>query len=356
MPAYATERLKDVDRPLSLVAAVVGRAIGAAASAARAADGRLLVVRPGGMGDLIAAQIAVEELGRDPRADVRWVVERRSAAWARNQGLDHVAYDDRPAAALAALAGRHAVVVNTEQLFGLSQGLTLAAGRRGGRAFAFATNRGSRAAIRVPYDAYDEHETVAFGRLLAVAWGLPFAPDAPPRPRARRRPSDGTLLVAVSGRQSPTRSLGVEQWAAIARAWAAGRPLTVVAAPIDRAFADELAAQLGAGATREDHGFDALCDRIARAEGLLTMDGGPVHIASYHGTPTRTIFTSGREGKWAPLAEGSEIVRTSGLWCQPCTLFGQTPPTRNALACHRLDPVADVSPSPALLAAAAADV
>jgi ADP-heptose:LPS heptosyltransferase len=78
------------------------------------------------------------------------------------------------------------------------------------------------------------------------------------------------------------------------------------------------------------------------------MDGGPVHIASYYGTPARTIFTSGREGKWAPLAEGSEIVRTRDLWCQPCTLFGQTPPTRNALACHRLDPVADVRPSPAL--------
>jgi ADP-heptose:LPS heptosyltransferase len=346
MPAYATERLKEIDRPLSLLGAVVGRAIGGLASLGRAADGRLLVVRPGGMGDLIAAQIAVEDLGRDPRRDVRWVVERRSAAWARYQGLDHVAYDDKPAAALVALAGRHATVANTEQLFGLSQGLTLAAGRRGGRAFAFATNRASRVAKRIPYDAYDEHETVAFGRMFAAAWGAPFTPVA--KPRSRSRPSDGTLLVAISGLQSPTRTLALERWAAIARAWAAGRTVTVVAAPIDRAFADALAAKLGDGARREDYGFDALCDRIATAEGLLTMDGGPVHIASYYGTPARTIFTSGRESKWAPLAEGSEIVRTRDLWCQPCTLFGQTPPTRNALACHRLDAVADVRPSPAL--------
>jgi ADP-heptose:LPS heptosyltransferase len=346
MPAYATERLKDIDRPLSLVGAVAGRAIGGLASLGRAADDRLLVVRPGGMGDLIAAQIAVEDLGRDPRRDVRWVVERRSAAWARHQGLDYIAYDDKPAAALAALAGRHATVANTEQLFGLSHALTLASGRRGGRAFAFATNRAARAAIRVPYDAYDEHETVAFGRMFAAAWGLPFTPVA--QPRSRSRPSDGTLLVAISGLQSPTRTLALERWAAIASAWAAGRTVTVVAAPIDRAFADALAAELGEGARREDHGFDALCERIATAEGLLTMDGGPVHIASYYGTPARTIFTSGREGKWAPLAEGSEIVRTRDLWCQPCTLFGQTPSTRNALACHRLDPVVDVRPSPAL--------
>ncbi|HMJ36417.1 MAG TPA: glycosyltransferase family 9 protein [Baekduia sp.] len=348
MSTYSTERLKDVDRLLAPVGAVVGGAIATAGSLLRGADDRLLVLRPGGMGDLVAAQIAVEELGRDPRSDVRWVVEQRSAAWARHQRLDHLAYDADPVGVLRGLAGRHPVVVNTEQLFGLSQALAVAARRRGGRALAFATNRAARFALAVPYDVYDEHETVAFRRILGVAWGVPVSSGARPQPRPRSTPSDGTLLIAISGRQSVTRTLSVERWAAVAAAWAGERAVTVVAAPVDRDFADALAHRLGDRAGREDHGFDALCYRIAAAEGLLTMDGGPVHIASYYGTPTRTIFTSGREAKWAPLAQGSEIVRTSGLWCQPCTLFGQTPPTRNDLACHRLDPLADVRPSPAL--------
>ncbi len=299
------------------------------------------------MGDLIAAQIAVERLGRDPCRDVRWVVERRSAAWARLQELDYLVYDEHPAAVLRALAGRYALVVNTEQRFGLSHALARAAVAGGGRLLAPSTNRAARSAESVRYDPYDEHETVAFGRLFAAAWNIGPSFDQP-AVRPRTTPSDGTLLVAISGRQSPTRSLNAETWSALVRAWAGDRAVAIVGAPVDDTFADELAATLGAGAARLGLGFDALCVRIAAAEGVLTVDGGPVHIAGYYGTPTRAVFTSGRERKWAPLAEGSEIVRTSGLACQPCTLFGQTPPCPNRLMCHTLDPTTDVSRSPAL--------
>lgn len=345
--AYKTERLKRIDKWATPTAAFLGRVISAATGWRARCDERPVVIRPGGMGDLIAAQIAVEELGRDPRADVRWVVERRSAAWARLQRLDHLTYDGGAVRALAAIAGRHRAVVNTEQLFGLSQGLANAVRAHGGRVLVPETNRGSRFGTAVPYDPLDEHETVAFRRMLRAAWRLE-PDDGLPRPRRRMVPSDGTLIVAISGRQSTTRSLDVGAWAEIASAWAAGRELLVVAAPVDHPFADDLAAALGEQARRLELGFDDLAGRIASAEGLLTMDGGPVHIAGYYGTPTRAIFTSGREVKWAPLSEGSEILRTRDLWCQPCTLFGQTPPCVNALACHRLDPVGDVRPSPAL--------
>lgn len=342
MSAYRTEQLKRFDRVGTPAACLAGDVL-SRLGRRRTPDPRTLAVRPGGMGDLIAAQIAVEELGRDPRTDVLWIVERRSQAWARHAGLPHRCYDAGGAALLREIAGRHAVVVNTEQRFGLSHAVARAARATGGRVIAPSTNRAARWAEPVPYDPYDEHETVAMRRLFAAAWDLPLT--AAPRPRVRRERSTGELVIAISGRQSASRSLPVATWAAIARAWAGERAIVVTGAPVDRAFADDLAASLGNRARREDFGFGALVERIATAEGLLTVDGGPVHIASYAGVPTRAIFTSGRDRKWAPLAEGSDIVRTSGLPCQPCTLFGQTPLCPNGLACQRLDGVRDVRPA-----------
>jgi hypothetical protein len=357
--AYATERLKAVDRALSPLAARTGKAIAAAARRApraRAAAGaRTLVVRPGGMGDLIAAHIAWEELGQDPRAGVLWLVERRSAAWARYARLPHLAYDDGLARALRRVAGRFSLAINTEQRFGLSQAVAEAAVARGGRSVALSTNLAAGQAGRtVPYDPYDEHETVAFRRLFARA--LELEADELPRPRPRSAPSGGTRLVAISGRQSPVRDLTLDQWHAHVDAWAGpDGPVAIAAAPVDATFADALAARLGRRATRFHGSFDALCARIATAEEVLTMDGGPVHLASYLGTPTRALFTAGRESKWAPLAQGSTIVRRDGLPGQPCTLFGQTPrrcPCDGR--CRDLDPVRDVRPSPAAAASSSA--
>ena len=361
MSAYATERLKAVDRALSPLAARIGKAIAGAArqapraQAATAARGPTLIVRPGGMGDLIAAHIAWEELGQDPRAGVLWLLERRSAAWARYARLPHVAYDEGLLRSLRSVAGRFALAVNTEQRFGLSQAVAEAAVARGGRSVALHTNlAAAQAGQNVPYDPYDEHETVAFRRLFAQALGLHT--DDQPRPRPRSAPSGGTRLVAISGRQSPVRDLTLDQWHAHVDAWAApDRPVAIAAAPVDVEFADALAACLGRRATRFHGSFDALCARIATAEEVLTMDGGPVHLASYLGTPTRALFTAGRERKWAPLAQNSTIVRRLGLPGQPCTLFGQTPRSCPCDGrCRDLDPVRDVRPSPAAAASSSA--
>ena len=140
-PPYATELLKKLDSGLTAAGCAAGALISAGTRRLRPVDTRPLLVRPGGMGDLILLQVALEELGEDPRAHM-WLVERRSASWARLQGLPHRCYDEGAAATLAAVAGRHRLVVNTEQRYGLAQAFARAAVTRGGRAAAFATNRG----------------------------------------------------------------------------------------------------------------------------------------------------------------------------------------------------------------------
>lgn len=92
MIGSAGDLLKRVD---GIVAPVAGPVATAIRPRRRSTTDQLLVVRPGGMGDLILAQLAVEQLGLDQPA-VRWLIESRSAAWARHLGLDHLAYDRSP--------------------------------------------------------------------------------------------------------------------------------------------------------------------------------------------------------------------------------------------------------------------
>lgn len=335
-PHYATERLKPLDRPFTFPACFAGRLLSLSARPFRQADETPLVVRPGGMGDLILAQVALEELGVDARS-VDWLIERRSVPWALHAGLPHRCYDHRLIRTLAATAGTRKTVVDSEQRFGLSQALSLVAVGRGGALVGFDTNRGSRfASHRVTYDWDATHETVMFRTLFGAALGISDTTEA--RPRERLRPPLSPPLVVVSGRQSPTRALSLERWANLVDAWAVGRHFEIAAAPPDRPFAGRLLERFNGRATLLAADFDELCTRIAVADDLFTVDGGPVHVASYYGVPTTAVFTSGRSRKWAPLAPGSRVLVRDDLFCQPCTLFGQTPPCPYGLACHEIDP------------------
>lgn len=351
MSLTPAERLKAVDRYASPLAATGGFLLGAAAGTVRRHNGPPLIVRPGGMGDLVLAHLALESLGV-PASSVSWVIERRSEPWAEYARLRYICYDRGLPKAVRGLAGRHPVVIDTEQRFGLSRAIALAARPRKGRVVGFTTNRAGRwATVRVPYDRFDTHETVEFSRLFGVALGLPPL-SAPPVP-ARRRAPTGDLVVAIAGTASTSRTFSAERWADIARPWAQGRPALVVGAPSDRELAERIAARLDKSAGVLTDSFGEVCDRIAVAPEILTVDGGLVHVASYLGVPAVAIFTSGRPTKWRPLAPGSAVVHRTDLPCQPCNLFGQVPPCPYLTRCRQIDyrehrvsvPVSDADPT-----------
>lgn len=299
---------------------------------------RTAILRPGGMGDLVCLVMAVEHLGMDARSFF-WVIEKRSAGWARYLGLEHICYDEAGIFGPLRWASSFDQVINTEQLFGLSQSFALSMRRRGGKLFCFSTNRCSQYAdVRVEYDWKDAHEVTEFARLLSAALSCNLPSGSQNPSRARNRPSGGRKMVCLAGFQSESRRISVERWAGLIEQWAgSSTDLLLAHAPEDRRVADKLCELLGNRIQRFSGSFESLCDEVASAESLFTMDGGMVHIASYFGIPTTVLFTSGRDHKWAPLALESAIVRTQGLSCQPCTQFGQTPPCSNHFKCHELD-------------------
>ena len=84
--------LQQIDSEVWPLATLIGR-VGSLVWRFRRSDGRPLIVRPGGMGDLILLCVAAEDLGLDPR-NFFWLIERRSRAWAQRRGLDYCCYDD----------------------------------------------------------------------------------------------------------------------------------------------------------------------------------------------------------------------------------------------------------------------
>jgi hypothetical protein len=322
--------LKAVDRvawPLAACAAGVGRRL-----TFRPRE-PLLVLRPGGMGDLIMAQLALEAWGAG-QVEAEWVVERRSENWARFAGLNYHCYDRAPLETFWRLKGRFKTVVNTEQRFGLSQAYALGCLSTKGRLWSFGSNRAGRIGATVPYDWKEEHESAAFHRLFAAALDRPASAEAL-RPR-RREPATGPRIIGLAGLEAKSRHLHEHQYVDLIRPWLGDHPGLICCAPRDRPFALQLAQRWPVQVRVLDADFDGMCCAIARAPALFCMDGGMVHIASYFGVPATVVFTSGRTAKWAPLAAGSGVVQRTDLPCQPCTVFGQVPPCPHQYACKQL--------------------
>jgi lipopolysaccharide heptosyltransferase II len=73
----------------------------------------------------------------------------------------------------------------------------------------------------------------------------------------------------------------------------------------------------------------------------VSADTGVMHLAYAVGTPTVSIFGSGLHQKWGPPGRDHRIVR-KGLPCSPCIRFGRLPPCPHNIACMRELSAADV--------------
>jgi len=296
------------------------------------------VVRPGGMGDLICLQMALEHVPELQEDGLSFFIDGRSAAWAHFQGMHAPRYDQHFVRTLFRSIGRFHKVIVTEQHYGAAAAYALLLSGGQLPCYGFSTQRLATLMSRVvPYDPIAEHEVSAFARLLAAASGRALKRlTLSELTRARLRPIavDSTWLC-IAGRGIPSREFDaatLARWVAIA---AGGGRITIAFQPSDLEFARSVAADLPNAELF--HGtFDALCDALSGAKEVLTVDGGMVHVCSYFGIPTRALFTSGIVEKWRPLALGSSVALSpEDLSCRPCVRFGQAPNCTAQYACKK---------------------
>ena len=301
----------------------------------RNADSSPLIVRPGGLGDLVCLQMAIENLGLDIRR-FRFIIERRSEPWAALHDLNYLSYDSLDLRALLREIGTNPLVVCTEQRFGLALAFAEVCRAPSGRLYAFDTCRGvcSSGAVRAAYNPRKPHEVEAFEGLLRQAFPEQVVTeDVAFAPRKRTTLTDGSLVACLSGGGQSSRTFRPDQWIKFIDAWAGQRLVRLTAAPADWETANAIVRRRTSPTEICGGAFAAVVDAVKGAEAIFTVDGGMTHVASYYGVPATVLFTSGQVVKWGPLAEGSRVVAVEGLSCRPCALFGQVPPCPHSFAC-----------------------
>jgi lipopolysaccharide heptosyltransferase II len=310
--------------------------------------GRVLVIRPGGIGDAVLFIPMLRELRRAwPAARIDLLAERRNAAVVGKTGLvDEVLRYDVPRELGRALRGRYDLVVDTEQYHCLSAVVALLT--RAPRRVGFGTNWRRYLFTQTRDYRQDLYEAHSFLGLADAATGgssswdpdRPFYPldsDAERFAERALQPLAGRRLVAIHpGASIPQRRWPPERYAAVARHLADdGIGIVLLGGPGDQPAARAIVQGLGERPHVDLAGRCSLAEAaavVARVDVYLSADTGVLHLAYGVGTPTVHLFGPGVLSKWGPPGRRFVTVRHE-LPCSPCTRYGYTPPCCQGLRC-----------------------
>jgi len=152
--------------------------------------------------------------------------------------------------------------------------------------------------------------------------------------RERGVAADQPLLVLHpgSGGYSTARRWSPRRFAAVATALGqeAGLRAVVVGGPVERALAQEVAAQAPDGTLylAGETDWPVLAALLARARLVVANDGGVAHLAGAVGAPVVTVFGPTNDAAYRPLGPRTRVVRAY-LPCVPCLYRGHRLGNRN---------------------------
>lgn len=294
-------------------------------SSGTATEPRPIVLRPGGLGDMVFLTRAATDLGIDLR-NILWVGERRNLQWIHYLGLDGIGYDVAPAF-LQGICGslRSNAVVNTEQGFGLSAVFASRLVARDGTLVGFDKNRRSDLHDRNLHYEESEHELSSFRRLFHLAELAPREPALPPGEAPMERSTlegtppansqfGGSCVLAIAGTENPEKSLSVAAWQVLLdRALSHADSVVMVGVKSDRSFGASLGKRNNGGGRIlnliGELSFGDVVDVIRCARRLVSVDSGLVHVADFYGVPSDVVFPAGNPSKWRPLHPSSVVIQ-----------------------------------------------
>lgn len=357
-----TDLLKAVDAVIGRVLAGVLGVLSSrppqdGARAERAPE-RLLVIRPGGIGDAVLFVPMLRALREAwPEAELHLLLERRNKGVLDGTGLaDRIHLYDARGGLRGVLRERFDLVVDTEQFHYLAAvvGWLTRAPRRIG----FATN-GRRRLLTESVD-YDEtvYEVYSFLDLAERATGraADWDADAPfyPVPEEVRERVGGWLgglegrpLVAIHpGASIPERRWPPERYAELALMLARDDVgIVILGGQQDGPAAGVIAKALGQRPAVNLATRCSLLEAAAVVEQVdvyVSADSGVLHLAYGVGTPTVHLFGPGVLSKWGPQGRRFVTIRADAP-CSPCTRFGYTPPCNQGMICMQRITAAEVA-------------
>ncbi|MBF0404648.1 glycosyltransferase family 9 protein [Candidatus Magnetominusculus xianensis] len=335
--------LKAVDRvvgsALSSIIVSILRLIGRE-SLSHGTLGKILVIRPGGIGDAVLLLPALKKISEQirelcPGAQIDILCEKRNHGIFQLSGdINRIYLYDRGIGLIKCLRNSYDAVVDTEQWHRLSAViayLTRARVRVG-----FNTNeRGGLFTHMIPY-SHDDYEGKSFFNLIAPLIGVkPFdgVPDVFISGGAFIDSGHieifktGKTIAIAPGASVKERSWGGDNFGLTAqRLSELGFNIVIIGSQADKSDAVTIK-DYCTGAV-DFTGTTSLKDTaplLKSVSALVCADSGIMHIAYALGTPTVSLFGSGIEKKWAPQGKSHRVINKH-LPCSPCTKFGYTPP------------------------------
>ena len=314
---------------------------------------RVLVIRPGGIGDavlLVPMLLDLKELF--PHARITVLAERRNcSAFRLTDAVDKLCCYDRAGDLRALFSSRYDVIIDTEQW----HRLTAVLGRllRPGLAVGFGTNGRQRLFTHVVDYSHDDYEADSFRRLLEPLGGKPrpgfVTPFLSVPSAAQERAgallgevADKPFVTVFPGASIPERRWGAANFRELVRTLHARRiPVVVIGGEEDRGEGEAI---LDGGLGLQLAGETSLVESaaiVARTRVLVSGDSGILHMGVGLGRATVSLFGPGIAAKWAPR-EGDHQTVSKGYDCSPCTRFGYTPRCPFAARCIRDITVAEV--------------
>ncbi len=324
---------------------------------------RLLVIRPGGIGDLILLLPVLRTLrSQYPDAAMDVICEKRNIEVLSLAGLevDAITYDRRPLRLLTRLKSRrYDLVIDAEQFHNFSAIFSLLSGA--GRRIGFKINplRNPLYTHLVNYspDGYEGEQFAALLKPLGIETGggetvNAIREHAPPLQTAaaeawRTALGDAPVVALHVGSSTPYKLWAVSRFVEVGRRLhdRLGLGVAVLGGRQERETAEHVVAELKtagvpAASLAGELTLSETATAICKAELFVGPDSGISHMAAAVDTRTVTLFGPSDPDKWGRENERHRAIRVK-LPCSPCFIFGFSKPCRT-FECMKAIQVDDV--------------
>jgi len=315
---------------------------------------RILIIRPGGIGDAVLLAPAINFLKKlYPDCHVTILAERRNAGvFPLISGVTKVLCYDRPHELIQTLRDRYDVVIDTEQWYRLSA--VVARLVRAPVKIGFDTNVRRRMFTHgIHYDlaVYEAENFLTMLKPLGGDFQLDVnlvSLSIPHRAMTRacqllQYIGSNPFVVIFAGASIEEKRWGRERFSLVAKQMAEDGYRVVVVGGREDHSDGEIIADAGGGVNLA--GITNLAETaavISRSSLVISGDSGVLHIAVGLGVQTVSLFGPGSATKWAPKGE-RHIVINRMLPCSPCSKFGSMPTCQNDAKCIQSITVDDVA-------------
>lgn len=296
-------------------------------------QGRLLVIRPGGIGDAVLVANTINYVKKSlPFFHITVLAEKRNlGVFSLITAVDEVLSYDCSREFFQALRGHYDVVIDTEQWYRLSA--VVARMVRAPVKIGFGTNNRFRLfshAIKYDENAYEGDMFLDLLKPLGLdcdsdSVTLVLPQESVFRAKQLLQPlCTEPFVVIFPGSSIPEKRWGVERFSCVVKCLVNdGYKAVVVGGHEDRVESEIIVGDAGlclAGMTT----ISETAAVIACSKLVISGDSGVLHIAAGLNIPTVSLFGPSSVMKWAPRGK-KHVVLNHPQPCSPCSKYGTIP-------------------------------